>query len=201
MKTFKEFIEESYLILERSKPKFRGTRTPEEIEALRQKRREQQPQHQEPSSTSQKIINKHREKAIHHFKLSKTPEGKVDTNSPHHEKSREHNSRALGRELPDYQVLDTKKYKGSTKGVLRKISQATRAIEKGKGLNPDTVKPSEHPDTHSSKASEFDKIVHKRRRIRNKAQRNKEAVDTQGREFRRGEIQKTIGKIPGQLKR
>lgn len=203
MKTFQEFLEESYLILERSKPKFRGTRTPEEIEAIQKTRREQKPEHQEPSETKQKIIDKYREKAIYHFDKSRKADGKIDINSPHFEKSKVYNQRAFGRELPDYQVLDTKKFRGTTKNFLRDKSRVDRNLDKHKGNNPDVVKPSEHPDTHSSKASEFDKIVHRRRVKRNKSERKKEVSDVMNndREFRRNEIQKTIGKISGQLSR
>lgn len=204
MKTFQEFLEESYLILERSKPKFRGTRSPEEIEAIQKTRREQKGRGSEGSSpTTKQLITVLRKKAKEHSKLGRTPEGKLDMSSPHFEKSQRYNRMATVRQPPfNYrQVVDTKQSAGITKNFLRDKSRFDRNLAKHRGNNPDVVKPSEHPDTHSSKASEFDRIIHRRRVKRNKERRNKEAIDTKGREFRRDEIQKTIGRIPGQLSR
>jgi hypothetical protein len=202
MKTFQKFLDEAYLILERSKPKFRGKRTPEEIEALKKERKERKEiEYEDPSPTTQQLIDLLRKRAREHSILGRTPEGKLDTSSPHFEISQKYSRMATGRQLPFNfkQVLDTKESSGITKKFLRDKSRVDRNLAKHRGNNPDVVKPSEHPDTHSSKASEFDKIVHRRRVKRNKEQRNKEAIDTRGREFRRNEIQNTIGRIPGQL--
>jgi hypothetical protein len=197
MKTFKKFIEESYMILER-RGKFKGTRSPEEIDYIRSKRSQSNSMENnyEMTPTQKRTVKRAKELLrIHHKKAIESPE---KLNSTHQQVANIYGKMIWNRNSPHFQgqVLDTNRAAGIDATQYRRHRQLKRKIAQKKG-NPDVVKPSEHPDTHQSKASEFDKIVQQRRRRRNQKQNKKEVENSRekSKKFRRDEIAKTVGNI------
>jgi hypothetical protein len=198
MKTFQEFITEA-------RGKFRGHRTPEEIAKVRKKRQERQTIETEDTPTNERIRDAAQQAAIKAHK---------ENNS---EKARSYMSLGFLHTLPQsqrYTPTDTRGRHGRggqhfTKELERKINQAKKE-EEGK----QEVLPSEHPDANFSSpeaAKKADKTHEKRvkarRRLRmpsrqeHKAKQREEEKRSRSidREFRRTQLQKTVGKIPGQL--
>lgn len=196
MKTFQEFITEA-------RGKFRGHRTPEEIAKVRKERQERQTIEIKDTPTNSKIRDAAQRAATKAHK---------ENNS---EKARSHMSLGFLHTLPlsqRYTPTDTRGRHGRggqhlTKELERKINQAKKEEE-------NKVLPSKHPDANFSSpeaAKKADKTHLKRVKARRKltmqsrqehkakqreAEKQSRAND---RKFRRTQLQKTVGKIPGQL--
>lgn len=196
MKTFKEFITEA-------RGKFRGHRTPEQIAQVRRERQERQTIETKDTPTNAKIRDAAQRAVMGAHK---------EKNS---EKTRSHMSLGFLHTLPlsqRYTPTDTRGGYGRggqhlTKELDRKINQAKKEKE-------NKVLPSKHPDANFSSpkvAEKADKTHLKRLKARKKLRmptrqqhrENQKAAEQKSRgndrEFRRTQLQKTLGKIPGQL--
>ena len=187
MKTFQEFITEA---------KFRGHRTPEEIAAIRAKRRERQtiePQNDETGERLRTTLTQ---------KLSK-----VKDPSKRQLLARQSFYKGRPAGLRDT-TLDTRK---NTAILVKNFSRDRQRLKKEKE-DKNMILPSRHPDANysSPEAAERADRLHLRRRkkrgmpTREEHRRQRREQEQQSRErdrqFRKAELKKTVGQIPGQLR-
>lgn len=200
MKTFREFIIEAH-----SRGKFRGTRTPEEIENLRKKRREYQSIETTDTSTNERIRNSAQRAKIESYKKGNK------------EQTFSYGRLGFYHTLPvsrRYTPIDSRGKYGMggqhlDKELSRKINQADHSDTKS------VVLPSKHPDANYSSpeaAKKADKLHLQRLKKRKKKdmpsrQQHKEQKKEQeqqsrqrDRDLRKEWLKDTVGKIPGQLR-
>lgn len=194
MKTFQEFITEA-------RGKFRGHRTPEEIDQIRKERAERKAIETQDTPTNKRIRDAAQEAAFKQIKQKNQLKGTLFT------RMRLYQGRPSGLRNT---TLDTVQ---NIATLIKKFSRDRNKLKRQKEDRGQLL-PSQHPDANfsSSQAAERADRLHRRRRnarsklgmpSRQEHKANQRAAEQESRkrdqQFRRDKLKKTVGQIPGQL--